>query len=376
MASSKSFRASMLPSTSSLSFSSLHHHSSSSTDSDDRSSIFRPRRRQSANIHQLHRQADAASHFSESPPDSHRSPEPVALQPLARKSKTWGDRLNSFLPSLTTSSAEPSILRKPVGGSKLMKNPPAAPAAPTAPPPPPPYDPRDPSGPPTVEMSKAVLPDSRPWLPPVPPKQSLRHDPARAPFLQTQIPDSSISDPEQPQIMPPIPPSPETRRAMLTKQKPSAQPTAPKSEPVVEPNKADAPRNGKLVKDNQGTRSRRSSILGLKEVIAPSPKMPSRESSPVADPRGRSVSTQQPAVRSSVSNSRITSSPLNARPTSHDGSQSPTRGRLRRSWLPGGRSRSNSMDVSNEIKSAAWVMSDGSQAEYNASLLKNAEKVW
>jgi hypothetical protein len=43
--------------------------------------------------------------------------------------------------------------------------------------------------------------------------------------------------------------------------------------------------------------------------------------------------------------------------------------------LPGGRSRSNSIDVSNANASAAWVLSDETQAEYNASFLKNGEKV-
>jgi hypothetical protein len=43
--------------------------------------------------------------------------------------------------------------------------------------------------------------------------------------------------------------------------------------------------------------------------------------------------------------------------------------------LPGGRSRSNSMDVSNTNTSTAWVLSDDTQAEYNASFLKNGEKV-
>jgi hypothetical protein len=68
--------------------------------------------------------------------------------------------------------------------------------------------------------------------------------------------------------------------------------------------------------------------------------------------------------------------PTSRSASSHEGSQSPSRAaKVRRSWLPGGgRSRSNS-EVSNVVKSEAWVMADETQAEYNSSLLRNGEKV-
>ena len=105
-------------------------------------------------------------------------------------------------------------------------------------------------------------------------------------------------------------------------------------------------------------------------------------------PRGRSSSAQPPANRDSfVAGARIPSNPAPGgfpRPgsahnanASPGGSQSPPRKaeRLRRSWLPGGRSRSNSQDLGHG-QSHAWIMTpDNSGAEYNTSLLVNAEKV-
>lgn len=371
MASSKSFRASMLPSAFSFSSSSSHHHHSSSADADDRQNSSRPRYRPTSSHEQGHHHPHAEPQISNSPPRSRHADagEPVPPKPLVRKSKTWSDRLNSLIPSLTHSSSEQNILRKPVGGSVK--------SSPAEPPPPPPYDLHDPSGPTSADMRKSVLPDSRPWRPEMPTRPSPRPESASSgQYLQTHIPNFSMSEPEQPQIMPPIPPSPEAKRATLTKQQPAAQAGTQRSNPMAEPTSKDVPKTSKLVKENQDSRSRRNSLQQPKNATQ-SPNMLPRQVSPSPDLRGRSISAQHPmAERTSNSNSRVASTPIGARPPSHDGSQSPTRGRLRRSWLPGGnRSRSNSMDVSSDIKSAAWVMSDGSQAEYNATLLTNAEKV-
>lgn len=44
--------------------------------------------------------------------------------------------------------------------------------------------------------------------------------------------------------------------------------------------------------------------------------------------------------------------------------------------MPGGRSRSNSIEVSSpNAKMQAWIMTDENTSEYNPTFLKNAEKV-
>lgn len=91
-------------------------------------------------------------------------------------------------------------------------------------------------------------------------------------------------------------------------------------------------------------------------------------------PKGRSVSAQPPVNR--VDSAPVVSA-TGSRPGSSNGSQSPTReserrGRLRRSWLPGARSRSHSRDVS-KAKSGAWIL--GQNQDYNTTFLTSGEKV-
>lgn len=63
-------------------------------------------------------------------------------------------------------------------------------------------------------------------------------------------------------------------------------------------------------------------------------------------------------------------------PVSPGGSQSPSRGRNRRSWMPGSRSRSNSVEVSQKTgPQGAWIMGEDVKTDYNTSFLRNAEKV-
>ncbi|KAF4440814.1 hypothetical protein FALBO_17333, partial [Fusarium albosuccineum] len=135
--------------------------------------------------------------------------------------------------------------------------------------------------------------------------------------------------------------------------------------------------NGKLRKENPDARRRSGSLQHMANNDPPIQTLKTRTTSPAPDRGRRSSSVQSPTTRSGNSKSRIVSTPLSIRPSSSKGdvSQSPTRGRLRRSWLPGGRSRSNSVEVSNANDCSAWVLSDDTQAEYNVSLLKNGEKV-
>ncbi|TRX98213.1 hypothetical protein FHL15_000858 [Xylaria flabelliformis] len=110
-----------------------------------------------------------------------------------------------------------------------------------------------------------------------------------------------------------------------------------------------------------------------------------QQSSPPPDSRIRSSSAQPPTARPQAdpeSHVASTNAPVTAaaRPTSSSGSQSPTRdsverrGRPRKSWLPGGRSRSQSIDTRRqETTAAAWIL--GQKSDYNTVFLANSEKV-
>lgn len=66
-----------------------------------------------------------------------------------------------------------------------------------------------------------------------------------------------------------------------------------------------------------------------------------------------------------------------SQPDSRSGSQSPggeKRGRLRRSWLPGSRSRSSSQDLRASHGTGAWVLGQPN-TDYNTAFLANGEKV-
>lgn len=101
-----------------------------------------------------------------------------------------------------------------------------------------------------------------------------------------------------------------------------------------------------------------------------------RPSSPATAPRARSSSANPPSGRASTGDhTRTVSSPLDPRPTSKHSNEGDGRGRLRRSWLPGGRSRSASKDLKKMSADKAWIISADSQADYNTAFLMNADKV-
>ncbi|KAK0632869.1 hypothetical protein B0T14DRAFT_46233 [Immersiella caudata] len=104
------------------------------------------------------------------------------------------------------------------------------------------------------------------------------------------------------------------------------------------------------------------------------PRHPS--ASPV--PRGRSTSAQPSIVRPSADDApRVTSNPTNTVPRSSGSSDgdSPGPKSKRRSWLPGGRSRSGSNDMDVNTRLGAWIITPGGQADYNASILTSGDKV-
>lgn len=395
MTSSKSSRSSLMPSSLSLSaLRSSPHLSQSQSDQD-------PGSRPASKGNKLRRKSgiDFLSNPSQRvnrSPERQISPtrgeqiqeEPVPPQPLDRKARTWSDRISTFLPSLITNDTDPqqtgSVRRKPVGSSISSATPPPDSA-------PPPYRLVDPHSPQSPARNESIMSPtaSPPVLPPRPEsghvqKSSLSSS-MSSPLIETQIPTSSFSTqyPPHPQIMAPTPPSPETRRATLLKQEPAAKTgTQRSSTSTVESSPTDnSPRQGKLQKENHENRSRRNSLQQPK-VGQAHDSLQTAVSGQSPEQRGRrAVSAQSPSAPQDPKVSRISSLPVgtqSAAPRTADGgSQSPSRGRLRRSWLPGGRSRSNSVDVTGKggkQSSYAW-MADESQAEYNTSFLKNGEKV-
>lgn len=171
-----------------------------------------------------------------------------------------------------------------------------------------------------------------------------------------------------PQIMDPIPPSPVVQQSVVNIPEPTDPPPVPP--PQASPSK-------KLRKGNPDARRRSGSLQLHSTGDLSIQALKSRQTSPIPDRGRRSSSAQVPSQPNSRSNSRVASAPLTIRPGSSKGelNQSPTRGRLRRSWLPGSQSRSNSIEVTNTNITNAWVLSDDAQTEYNTTFLKNGEKV-
>ncbi|KAM0296603.1 hypothetical protein ACHAO9_000246 [Fusarium lateritium] len=332
-----------------------------------------------------------------------KSQSTTSLSPVKgsnRMSRFWGNRLSSFLPSLVvpseSSTASPTT-------SKSAPTP-AAPSAPataasgspaptksssptdtstttnTAGTPPTTVDDSDSSTTPSViEPTLRMNNDYHDALAYQGNGQYQPHQ-AGSPPSPDSIPtrgsdslDGQLSP--NPQIMAPIPPSPEVQRATMSPQEPSMPPP-----PIPNPS-SDVSSSGtrKLRKENPATRSRSGSLQHTSSGSNGDSiqALKTRTTSPMPDRGRRASSVQSPNNRDTNTKSRVVSTPLAIRPSSSKGdvSQSPTRGRIRRSWLPGGRSRSNSIDVSNANTSTAWVLSDETQAEYNASFLKNGEKV-
>lgn len=109
-----------------------------------------------------------------------------------------------------------------------------------------------------------------------------------------------------------------------------------------------------------------------------------RPASPNKAPKVRSSSAQPMARTSASDHSRTVSTPLDPRPMSRQSNDAENRGRLRRSWMPGGRSRSASKDMSKDMSSKdwkkmpadkAWILSTDNHADYNTTFLTNGDKV-
>lgn len=284
------------------------------------------------------------------------------------KTKSWSNRLTALLPSLIINETD-SISRKPIS---------SLPPPPASAPPPPPYNLHDPKG--------AMPGDVENVPPPLPGRPQKLPVSASTPTLQMDAIRSAPAVPN-PQIMSPIPPSPEMKRATLIKQAPPLKVPSQSSpqQAAGAPQLDEAPKANKLQKDSGENRPRHNSL----QQPGPNANFPNLHplSGAGSEARGRrSVSAQHPggpAQGGPLGNTtRVSTLPTllpsaAASPQERTGSsQSPSRGRLRRSWLPGGRSRSNSTDMSQQgAKPYAWVISEGAQAEYNPAFLRNGDKV-
>ncbi|CRK19292.1 hypothetical protein BN1708_012596 [Verticillium longisporum] len=288
------------------------------------------------------------------------------LRPTPRKSRTWAGRLSVFLPSLILPSTDHSptsssgVHRKPVpdvspvdsahsqhqnpglrssqtfdlgftsstSADLTLRHPSTIPHPTTAPPPLPSQHPHD-------APTSASLPQS----------QSL---PLR------EAPTSAVRAPSQNRLRKERRQSPPTL----------APPLPPQEAPPLPPDAGQFP--GKLQKDAPENRRRSNSVQQNRKSSFPMLGVQARATSPAPDSRGTSSSAQPPGTRIVSGQTSVNS-------------QSPgreeKRGRLRRSWLPGGRSRSNSADLGTGQASQAWMLGDDTVGDYKTGFLLNGEKV-
>lgn len=386
MTTSKSFRATMLPS--SLSFPSFRSNSNPSHDSEKshRKTLWHkgtrhlPRGRPVAVRDLTEPKPATATTSSPTATESSverratsASPEQLSRDFQLQKSHTWGARVSSLIPVLTPDAVDThpqAIHRKPLAVKM---------SPPQTPPPPPPYvaseaddeasSPR--TKPASLEVMENNMADFH--LQDSPPRAEIRGVPPIPQSEPPEIPEFefSFSTHQTPEILAPIPPSPEIHRATLTKQQPVKQPEARRTSGTDSENETS--KQSKLQKDNRKSRPRSSSLFQPKLSEPQQGNVHPQQTSPIPEPRGRRSISAQTSLAPSGSG---TLAPNSRSASSHDGSQSPTRGKLRRSWLPGGgRSRSNS-EANSGAKSEAWVLSEETHAEYNPSFLRNGEKVF
>ena len=168
-----------------------------------------------------------------------------------------------------------------------------------------------------------------------------------------------------PQAPPPLPPRDSQGPPMPEfKEIPASPPTLRKSK--------ERKRSNSFTQVNTSPKDSRGARLQPRRRGSPSPK-PSRQRSVSAHPP---TSKRQSQIYEAP---RVPSLPSTSRPQSSydsDGAGS-EKLKVRRSWLPGGRSRSNSQDLTQQPmrNSTAWVLSPDNSAEYNVSYLTNGEKV-
>lgn len=334
----------------------------------------------------------------------------------SQKPGTWSNRVSSLLPALITPTPDydPTIFRKPAPSNH---------GSPVDTPPPPFYYERDHR----ASTMTAASPESHNTLDSSDESNSrfsFERSPAigfgrdssppahyypepiskESPLLQTEIHQTSFWDERVYQIDIPRPLQPQKQHQSVL---PSHPPPVPQSQdtnmpadsvsplgPVVEQPASEqlAQRNGsidsdtskhaghsptrKLVKQNPDTRQRSSSFQ-IPQSSYPKPGIKSSATATFSELRGRTVSSHPTLAITDTAGGQEEIPPLPSpqKVSPHSASQSPSKGRIR-SWMPGGgRSRSNSVDVSRTGNMQAWIMSDEQPTEYSTSFLNNGEKV-
>ncbi|KAL0939232.1 choriogenin hminor [Colletotrichum truncatum] len=325
--------------------------------------------------------------------------------PNNRKSRSWGNRLSALFPSLIVQPTDQSqppppqpaqlqqqlpIHRKPLPDDSPATSPSdSAPSYHTTENPTvrpvnnsldlglgiaqPAFDSLDPPPP-------AAPTDAPPPIPSKVPPAPL--DSATTYFPVDQYPNSQPSTPTTPGMAAPLAPQqppPPVPTAKLRKEKTIPTPPVPNASDVSAPSPrtaphVEAPTPGKLKKENNEPRKRSNSFQQARRGSMAF--LGIRSTSPGPDSRGRSTSAQPPGARTNTGSSQNTSAAQGSTESGSPG-RDDRRGRLRRSWLPGGgRSRSNSQDVTGvSHNSQAWVLSQDTVGDYNTSFLLNAEKV-
>ncbi|ODA83981.1 hypothetical protein RJ55_02499 [Drechmeria coniospora] len=353
MTSSKSFRASLFPS--SFSFSALR----SSSEGERRS-------------RKLQRRISSPDPFKQQQPSSHaaaddfvRFPgdkdaptppgEPAASPTLRSKSRGWSRRISLFFPPLTShgadSEAQP-MSRRPTTAATVRpsETPPLPQPPPPPPPPPPPYDAHDASASYASSVAGSFEPASEPRTPP--PLASTSSTVASLPELNFD--ELDISGPATHQILSP-------------------------SSPVMDmaPVVVDDPKKLSLQTDHAHTRRRSSTFQYQSPLPDPQPRLQTRSTSPMPT-RGRRSNPQTPTVRTEDEyGTPVSSSPVLRAVSTAEHSSSPSSIKVRRSWLPGvgNRSRSHSTEVRPAPRSYAWILDDDAQPEYNPASLMYGDKV-
>ncbi|OAQ96475.1 hypothetical protein LLEC1_07926 [Akanthomyces lecanii] len=394
MTSSKSLRADMLPSSISLSLSPAKQQQLPPSPPESESPTRSPRRRRpSYDFFPAHnggsprRTSHAVKPIKYDLPKA--PPPPSPPRHIAKNiSRKWGERLSSLLPMLTSSSSatdlsSASIRRKPVGLPEPGK------VSPTQTPPPPPYKEYDSKHSPPIDPLDITANTGSERGPSPPPlagdatlfkNNNMLPQSATMPILQTEIPHSALGIDEQPQIASAT--SPIAQPSYGAQLSPLPETTPPKPAPRDgSPEGAGELRGPRKLRKNSDTpkRPRANSYQAGPSIAVPGVR--SSSTMPLYYLRGRSVSSHPTLSVTEIGAPPSMPPPPVPRPSSQGPSpkgtnQSPNRGRLRKSWMPGGRSRSNSIEVSSpSAKMQAWIMTDENTSEYDPTFLKNAEKV-
>ncbi|KAL5889346.1 hypothetical protein ACKVWM_004621 [Pyricularia oryzae] len=176
---------------------------------------------------------------------------------------------------------------------------------------------------------------------------------------------------------PPPPPPKDNSLAGGMTQRPS---DSPPSSDII------APRQRQTEPEAKGKQQKRLQPRPRQVSPSPEPQRGRRSVSAHPSPGSKIVKARTEGPQSTQASTPATSRPPSANSraqSAHSGERkpvpgnSPSRGRLRKSWLPGGRGKEayDNGPVAQGSNSAAWILSPEGRAEYGTSYLSNGEKV-